>query len=205
VGYTALNANNYGSSGTAVGDGALSANTTGINNTALGAGALNANTGGYYNTAIGSNSATSTTTGTNNSFLGYGAVAATATTNNSITLGNSSITTLRCQVTSITALSDARDKTNIQDIPAGLDFVQQLRPVSFDWNTRDGAKIGIPEFGFIAQELQKAQENAGVKVPNLVLEENPEKLEAAMGTLIPILVKAIQELNQKIERLEANA
>jgi hypothetical protein len=42
-------------------------------------------------------------------------------------------------------------------------------------------------------------------VPNLVLEENPERLEAAMGTLIPILVKAIQELNQKIERLEANA
>jgi hypothetical protein len=120
-------------------------------------------------------------------------------------LGDAAITTLRCQVTTITALSDERDKTNIKDIPAGLDFIQQLRPVSFDWNTRDGAKIGIPEFGFIAQELQKAQKNAGVKVPNLVLEENPERLEASMGTLIPILVKAIQELNQKIEKLEANA
>ena len=35
--------------------------------------------------------------------------------NNEITLGNSNVTALRCQVTSITSLSDKRDKTNIED------------------------------------------------------------------------------------------
>jgi len=36
----------------------------------------------------------------------------------------------------------------------------------------------------------------------LVYEENPEKLEASYGKLIPILVKAIQDLSAKVEALE---
>jgi hypothetical protein len=106
---------------------------------------------------------------------------------------------LRCQVTTITSLSDVRDKTNINEIPAGLSFVQALRPVSFDWNMRDGSKVGIHEFGFIAQELLVAQEQTGVTVPNLVSTVNLEKLEASAGTLIPILVKAIQELKAEFD------
>ena len=35
------------------------------------------------------------------------------------------------------------------------------------------------------------------------MEENPEKLEAKQGKLIPVLVKAIQELSQKVAVLEA--
>jgi hypothetical protein len=100
-------------------------------------------------------------------------------------------------------LSDARDKTNIVDIPAGLNFVQALRPVSFDWNMRDGQKVGITEFGFIAQELQQAQATTGVSVPHLVSDINPEKLEASAGTLIPILVKAIQELKSEFDLYKA--
>ena len=42
---------------------------------------------------------------------------------NEITLGDSNIATLRCQVTSITALSDQRDKTAIEDLDLGLKFV----------------------------------------------------------------------------------
>jgi len=37
----------------------------------------------------------------------------------------------------------------------------------------------------------------------LVYESNPEKLEASYGKLVPILVKAIQELTAKVEALEA--
>jgi hypothetical protein len=117
-------------------------------------------------------------------------------------LGNSSHNTLRCQVTTITSLSDARDKTNIVDIPAGLSFVEALRPVSFDWNMRDGAKSGVTEFGFIAQELQAAQTDTGVTVPNLVYDDNPERLEASPSTLIPVLVKAIQELKAEVDSLK---
>jgi len=130
-------------------------------------------------------------------------VGSTDTVSNEITLGNSSIATLRCQVTTITSLSDSRDKSDIVDIPVGLNLIRQLHPVSFIWNMRDGGKVGDPEFGFIAQELLEAQSAVGTTVPNLVSTKNPDKLEASAGTLIPVLVKAIQELEARLAELEA--
>ena len=93
--------------------------TTGSNNTFLGAGA------GY-----------NVTTGANNIVIGSGATASTATSSNTITLGNASITTLRCATTSITSLSDARDKKEIVELPVGLEFIEGLKPVSFTWDDR---------------------------------------------------------------------
>lgn len=126
---------------------------------------------------------------------------ASTTTSDTITLGNTSITTLRCQVTSITAISDERDKTDIRVLPAGMDleFINALRPVSFTWNMRDGGKVGIPDIGFIAQDLLSVQQTLGVEVPNLVFEADPDRLEAAYGTLIPILVRAIQQLSDMLD------
>ena len=49
--------------------------------------------------------------------------------------------------------------------------------------------------------MQEAQK--GSEYLDLVMEENPEKLEAKQGKLIPVLVKAIQELSQKVAALEA--
>ena len=99
-------------------------------------------------------------------------------------------------------MSDARDKTSIVPIQAGLDFVRQLKPVAFTWNMRDGGKVGVPDTGFIAQDLVKAQTDAGVTIPGLVYAENPDKLEAAYGKLIPVLVQAIKDLTDKVEALE---
>ena len=200
VGIFGLNANTIGYSNVAVGYGALSSNVSSDNSVAIGADSLSANTA-TNNTAIGKNSGDTNTTGTNNSFVGYQARGASATTSNNITLGNSSITTLRCQVTSITALSDARDKTDVKPIESGLEFVKKLNPVSFTWNTRDGAKVGLPDMGFIAQELVEVQ-NQTQTIPNLVSHENPEKLEAAYGAMFPILVKAVQELTAEVEALK---
>ena len=202
TGLGALRSNTTGNNNTANGYVALYSNTNGNNNTAIGYQALYYNTTGTSNTAIGLNALLDITTGSNNTAIGFSAAAASPTVSNTITLGNSSITTLRCQVTTISGLSDARDKTNIADIPAGLDFVQALRPVAFDWNMRGGGKVGIHEFGFIAQELQAAQASTGITVPNLVSTENPDKLEASAGTLIPILVKAIQEQQAMVESLK---
>lgn len=217
LGFSSLYANSSGLYNTAIGSNALSTNTTGNTNVAIGYAALASNlssdsnvavgvsslnaTTATTNTAIGTNSGDTNTTGTNNSFIGYQARGVSATTSNNITLGNSSITTLRCQVTSITALSDARDKTNIKPIQSGLEFVKKLNPVSFTWNTRDGAKVGLPDMGFIAQELVEVQNQTQV-IPNLVSHENPEKLEAAYGTMFPILVKAVQELTAEVESLK---
>ena len=67
---------------------------------------------------------------------------------------------------------------------------------------RDGGKVDIPEMGFIAQDLQQVQKDTGITVPGLVYESNPDRLEASYGTLIPILVKSIQELSIKVRALE---
>jgi trimeric autotransporter adhesin len=139
----------------------------------------------------------------NNTCLGYQAGNG-LTISNTVVLGNSSVTALRCQVQTITSLSDKRDKKEITDIPVGLDFLKALQPRSFVWNMRDGGKINVPEFGFIAQEIQEAQKNAGVVVPNLVDDSNPDYLAVGAGTLIPILVKAVQELATRVAALEAS-
>jgi hypothetical protein len=160
---------------------------------------------GIQNCFFGPDAAISMTTGNNNICIGFQAQPATITTNNSITLGNSSHNVLRCQVTSITSLSDARDKKEIEELPVGLDFVKGLKPVKFVWDDRDeNGNHDVKDFGFIAQDLKKSQEDANLaETLKLVYEENPEKLEASYGKLIPILVKAIQELTAKVEALEA--
>jgi hypothetical protein len=140
--------------------------------------------------------------GSNLTLLGHLANPSTGAVSNQITLGNSSITSLRCQVTTISALSDIRDKTNVQDSTYGLELVNQLRPVTFDWNMRDGAKVGVPDLGFIAQELAAVEDNYDPERLALTLRDNPDKLEATPGRLIPILVKAIQELSARVEELE---
>ena len=120
------------------------------------------------------------------------------------TLGNNQVSTLRCNDTSISTLSDERDKTNIQDIPYGLDFINYVRPVSFDWNRRDGSMGTRKDIGFIAQDLADAElEFSSVQHTRLVDYGDPEKLEARTHAIFPILVKAVQELSQKNDALEA--
>jgi len=56
---------------------------------------------------------------------------------------------------------------------------------------------GKPTAGFIAQELDEAQTSSDAEWLNLVLKDNPEKLEATWGNLLPVMVKAIQELREE--------
>ena len=219
IGYNALTANLGGSQNIAVGRNAAAATTTAVANTAIGTSALSGaittgggtavggdslkTTTGTNNTAIGYGAGQTLTTGTNNTLIGYAAAPSAVAVSNEMTLGNSSVTTLRCNDTSISSLSDARDKTNVQDIPLGLDFVNQMRPVSFDWDRRDGSYKGKKDFGFIAQELKEIQDNtAYADHMRLVGDNNPEKLEADPMKTYPVLVKAIQELSAKVEELQ---
>ena len=181
--------------------------TTGGSNTAVGSGAATGITSGFNNTVIGFSAGDSfftnkIGTGSNNVLLGSGTSPSATNVSDQITLGNASISSLRCQVTSISSLSDRRDKTDIKPLSYGLDFVKELKPVSFDWNMRDGAKVGNPDIGFIAQDLADLEDKYDAERLNLTLRDNPEKLEATPGRLIPILVKAIQELTARVEELE---
>lgn len=178
---------------------------TGINNVAVGGRSGIGIVDGGNNTVIGHWAGTNVIDGTNNTIIGANASAASSSVNNSITIGNNQINVFRCNVQTITSLSDARDKKDVKELGAGLDFVKGLKPVEFVWDERgEDGKKDIKDFGFIAQDLKKSQEDAELaETLKLVYEENPEKLEASYGKLIPILVKAIQELTAKVEALEA--
>lgn len=174
---------------------------------------LGSNTGagfnsGDFNVFVGCQSASGSNlqTGNNNILIsGWFVHPSSVNVNNEITLGNSQHTVLRCAQTSITSLSDARDKDEIKDLSAGLDFINEIKPVSFVWKDRDeNGKQGVKDSGFTAQNLKEVQEKYNLSEElKLVYESNPEKLEASYGRLIPILVKAIQELSDKFKELEA--
>jgi hypothetical protein len=203
-----------GQSCVAIGHGSISSTgsaSSGASCTAVGTSALRSVTGAN-NTALGSGAGFSITSGSNLTCIGASAAASSATATNEITLGNSSVATLRCQVTTITSLSDARDKKDVAPLDAGLDFINALNPVRFTWNMRpeedhEGNMVqgrkDDPDTGFIAQDLKAVQEATGIVIPGLVYDNNPDKLEAGYGKLLPVLVKAIQELSAKVEALEA--
>jgi len=215
-------ANQTGSNNVAIGFYSMQQSNAGDNNTACGPNTLYYNTGNN-NTVVGKNAGFYNQGGNNNTFIGYFAgcdmnsgqynytnsIALGAnsqiTASNQIVLGDSNITSLYCKASNITALSDARDKTNIQLLDTVGSFIDQLKPVHFEWNMRKGgeAKKGKPEIGFLAQDLLEAQDTAGLHVPNLVNATNPDELLASYATLIPVLVKAIQELRQEVAELKA--
>jgi len=196
--------------------------TSGGNNIMIGPQAGGNNSTGYSNVFIGSNAGVNNTTGFSNLFIGQNlgdqiynpftgdnnisidGTPSSASVSGSITLGSTVHNVLRCNVTSITSLSDARDKKGIAELSAGLDFVNTLKPVSFVWDDRnEDGRHDVKDFGFIAQDLKKSQEDAKLAdTLKLVYEENPEKLEASYGKLIPVLVQAIKELSAKVEALE---
>ena len=169
------------------------------------------------NTAIGVGAGGTTyRSGSNNTILGYDADTSAASVSNEFTLGNSSVSVLRCAVTSITSLSDARDKTDIKDLSYGVDFIKSLTPREFTWNNRPEIRVvrdedgnetekeiqsknkGKKDFGFVAQEVQ-ALDNDTLR---LIYNSNPEKLEMSYGKLVPILVQAVKELTARLEALE---
>ena len=216
IGYKSLYENVSGAYNTVLGYQA-GYNCTGSGNTYIGtsAGYFNEedpNDGehGDNNTFLGFNSGwgvgvppnVSLAYGSNCMLLGYNSQASATSVDNEITLGDNNITALRCQV-ALTVLSDERDKTDIVDLPVGLDFVNTLKPVKFKWETRDGAnKDGTVRAGFIAQQLKSAQEDANADFLNLVYESNPDKLEATYDNLLPVLVQAVQDLSAQVNQLK---
>jgi len=203
IGVDSLKANTTASDNTAVGRSALTANTTGYAVTAVGKFALSGNTTGVRNTALGFQAGDNTSSASDNISIGYQARPSSSSVSDQCTLGNAAITDLRCNDTSISSLSDSRDKTNIVDIPLGLSFINTVRPVAFDWDRRDGSFEGRKDFGFIAQELKTAADATDyADHMRLVHDENPDKLEADPMKMFPILVKAIQELKAENDALK---
>ncbi len=103
------------------------------------------------------------------------------------------------------SFSDARDKTNVEALTLGLDFVNKLNPTTYTWNMRDGSVVDVDDFGFLAQDLVALEDSVdGHDRLRLTHRENPDKLMISQDRLIPILVKAIQDLSKQIEDLKKN-
>jgi hypothetical protein len=109
--------------------------------------------------------------------------------------------TINATNTAISAISDVRLKENIVDLEIGLDAIMALRPRKFDWKKESG-NDGKNVRGFIAQEFEQI-------FPDLIDEsinpppEGEEPYKQIRQDLIPILVKAIQELSKELNDLKA--
>ena len=179
--------------------------TTGTTNVLYGTWSGYSATTASFSVFLGYYAGNNITTGSNNIVIGASTTASSATISGEITLGGTNNNTLRCNTQTISSLSDRRDKTDINTLDLGLDFVKLLNPVKFKWNTRDGnMKDGIYEAGFIAQDFQQLQKDNDAEYLKLVMDSNPDRLEASYSKLIPILVKAIQELSLEVETLKSN-
>jgi hypothetical protein len=109
------------------------------------------------------------------------------------------------------ATSDGRYKENISPIKSGLGVVGKLNPVSFTWKQHEIHNFDSgTQVGFIAQDVQAALADE----PYLESVVKSNEVELKDGTkeefyglsdakLIPILVKAIQELKAEIDILKA--
>jgi len=102
--------------------------------------------------------------------------------------------------TTIQAVSDARLKENVKDATDGLDTVLALKPRRFDWKSGEG-NGKKNQIGFIAQEVEAVFPDA------VDIWEKPddatEYKSVGSTMLVPVLVKAIQELAAKVSALEA--
>ena len=202
VGVEVLKVNTSGGQNIGIGSYTLLSNTTASNNTAIGHRASQDNTTGGNNTALGRSALINNTTGYYNTGVGYNARSSSATAIGQVTLGDANVTALRCNVTSISSLSDIRDKTEIIDSPYGLDFINTIQPRQYKWETREeNTKDGLTRIGFIAQELLEACQGENDKL-DLVMTDNPEMLEANYSNLLPIMVQAIKDLSKRLEDLE---
>ncbi|EGU67679.1 hypothetical protein HMPREF9965_1689 [Streptococcus mitis bv. 2 str. SK95] len=91
-------------------------------------------------------------------------------------------------------ISDRRYKHNIEDSTvSGLDVVENLK--TYSYRKKYDGKIEDIACGIMAQDVQKYAPEAFFENPDGAYSYNT-------FALVPYLIKAIQELNQKIEKLE---
>jgi hypothetical protein len=209
------------SQNSSVGIGSLQLNTSGSNNSAFGNNALYSNTTGSNNTAIGNNANnTGNESYTNTTCLGANSI---VTGNNQVQLGDSKSGTYCYGV--VQDRSDKRDKSDIIDTRLGLDFINQLRPVDFKWDYRQSYKetiiqAGKPTIiehpndgskkrnryhhGLIAQEVKEVMDSLNIDFGGYQdhsVNGGEDVLTLGYSELITPMIKAIQEMNTKIQEL----
>lgn len=149
-------------------------------------------------------------TSTNGSIGGiltvHGAVVPNAT--NSYSCGASGQVWTAVYATNTTIqTSDVNKKKNIKAEHLGLDFINEIKPVTWEWKETNGAKEneGIHR-GIIAQDmddlLKKHQAHDSATVQKWTNESNDIEYGFRYGDLIAPMIKAIQELSAEVKDLK---
>ena len=94
-------------------------------------------------------------------------------------------------------ISDETTKENIQSIDDALATLRQLKPVTFQYKEEFSASPERVHHGFIAQEFQKVLPDA------TYFDESKQKYCIDITDVIGLLVRANQQLEARIARLEA--
>ena len=109
--------------------------------------------------------------------------------------------------------SDARLKTNIENIPNALDKVKALNGVLYNW-TNEGHKWGLDvdtekrEVGLLAQEVKAVLPEAVAPAPFDLDDEGNSRsgedyLTVKYERIAPVLIEAIKEQQKEIDELKA--
>lgn len=218
VGRFALADNISGNFNVAIGTSALSRNTVANNNVGIGFNAGGSFIAGSFNTFIGSDARTDREGLTNVTAIGAGAV---VNASNKVRIGNSDVTVIEGQVPFSTP-SDGRFKFNVREDVKGLDFIMQLRPVTYQFDMKrfngnnkstDAANdiifssyneaTAIRRTGFIAQEVERAANTVGYNFSGIIKPKTTaEHYSLSYESFVVPLVKGMQEQQLMIEDLK---
>jgi hypothetical protein len=142
-----------------------------------------------------------------------------------ISMGNGG-TSIRVPIdgstTSWSVSSDERLKTNVGNFNVGLDFINNLNPITFNWKKKgevDSTLTSVYEensedfvrgfddsirVGFLAQDIKEQVDAFNLPNGSKLWQEDSNGIQGvADGELIPMFVNAIKELSAKNDALEA--
>jgi hypothetical protein len=103
--------------------------------------------------------------------------------------------------------SDRKLKDKIETETTAMDKIMQLNPVHYEYKTKEYSKMSLAgqlQHGFISQELEKVfpEMVKQINMPDFTGKEGENFRGINYMQLIPVLTKAIQELNTKVSDLE---
>jgi len=214
--------------------------TSGVNNLAIGGAAGYAITEGHDNIALGHDGGRVYTTGDHNISIGYKSSGSGVDVSNEILIGhgagssnfvaggtgtvrlgmyNNHITNTFTSNANWAHSSDERWKKNIADNPIGLDFINDLRTVTYNWKAFSEIDPSLSEYnaeetkyihpeiqhGLIAQEVKAALDKNGIDQFAGWYEDqgHADKQQGISESMYVMpLIKAVQELSSQVEELK---
>ena len=198
----------------AVGQNALYLINSGAGNTGLGNYAGDNIQGGSYNTCIGSHAQPSGGASNYQIVIGYNI---SGGEDSQVTIGQTSNVIQNEFDTDAawTRTSDVRKKRNIQEDELGLEFVNNLRTVTYQWkpsnefpeewdeySEENNMNLDAVMHGMIAQEVKEALDKSGCDTFTGWKERRDGSQTVSREMFVMPLIKAVQELSAKVKELE---